>query len=171
MLRIFGNLDICCNIVTSLVPSVGKNRELGFYLAPQLPHGFGHFCGAGNHPSPQYGAERGTTLPERRGDHPLKASKQAIKTFENKKHQKHELMHCALLTRAILTKYHFCREVFPKIFWSSEDNKKEKNIQKRKFFGGEGEEKKERKNIFFRRRIKRRRKGGIHLEKEKEEDI
>ena len=58
-------------------------------------------------------------------------------------------MHCALLTRAILTKYHFCREVFPKIFWSSEDNKKEKNIQKRKFFGGVGEEKKERKNIFF----------------------
>ena len=101
----------------------------------------------------------------------MKASKQAIKTFENKKHQKHELMHCALLTRAILTKYHFCREVFPKIFWSSEDNKKEKNIQKRKFFGGVGEEKKERKNIFFRRRIKRRRKGGKYLEKEKEENI
>ena len=138
----------CCNIVPSLVPSVGKNRELGFYFAPQLPHGFGHFCGAGNHPSPQYGAERGTTLPERRGDHPLKASKQAIKTFENKKHQKHELMLCALLTRAILTRNHFCREVFPKLcefcfvplklkfFWSSEDKKKEKNIQRRNFFGG-----------------------------------
>ena len=140
-----------CNIVSSIiamVSSVRKISESGIYYALQLPCGFGHFCGAGNHPSPQYGAERGTTLPERRGDHPLKASKQAIKTFENKKHQKHELMLCALLTRAILTRNHFFREVFLKLcefcfvplelnfFWSSEDKKKEKNIQRRKFFGG-----------------------------------
>ena len=61
--------------------------------------------GAGNPPSPRGGA----TIPY------LKASKQAMKTFENKKHQKHELILCALLTRAILKRNHFCREVFPKL--------------------------------------------------------
>ena len=46
----------CCNIVPSLVPSVGKNWESGFYFAPKLPRGFDHFvgrAGVGNPPSPR----------------------------------------------------------------------------------------------------------------------
>ena len=38
---------MCCNIVLSLVSSIGKNLRSGPCFALQLPHGFDHFCGVG----------------------------------------------------------------------------------------------------------------------------
>ena len=130
-------------------PLLEKIENWAFILPHNFPTVWVIFAGRGITPLHSAGQSGeppfprgGTTIPY------LKVSKQAIKTFENKKHQKHELMLCALLTRAILTRNYFCREVFPKLcefcfvplklkfFWSSEDKKKEKNIQRRNFFGG-----------------------------------
>ena len=38
----------CCNIVPSLVSSIGESLDWGLYFAPQLPRHFDHFYGAGN---------------------------------------------------------------------------------------------------------------------------
>ena len=70
----------CCNIVPSLISSIGESWDSGLYFAPQLPLGFDHFYGAGQGgeppPSPQCGAGQGTPpsprggVPAGRGAHP-----------------------------------------------------------------------------------------------------
>ena len=47
----------CCNIVPSLISSIGESWDSGLYFAPQLPRGFDHFYGAGRggHPCWKYG--------------------------------------------------------------------------------------------------------------------
>ena len=58
-----------CNIVPSLVSSIGESWDSGLYFAPQLPRSFDHFYGAGSPrpPSPQRGVGLGTPLPRGAG--------------------------------------------------------------------------------------------------------
>ena len=48
-------------IVQSLVSSFGESLDMGLYFAPQLPHGFDHFYGAGRGGEPRL--PRGTGRP------------------------------------------------------------------------------------------------------------